>query len=35
MPVIFLTGLPWEDFEANALADGAADFIDKSRAVSF
>ena len=34
VPVIFLTGLPSEDFEANALADGAVDFIDKSRAVS-
>jgi two-component system response regulator ChvI len=34
VPVIFLTGMPSEDFEANALADGAVDFIDKSRAVA-
>ena len=34
VPVIFLTGLPSEDFEAHALADGAVDFIDKSRAFS-
>ena len=34
VPVIFLTGMPSEDIEASALADGAVDFIDKSRAVS-
>ncbi len=34
VPVIFLTGMASEDVEANALADGAVDFIDKSRAVS-
>jgi two-component system response regulator ChvI len=33
-PVIFLTGMPSEEVEASARADGAVDFIDKSRAVS-
>lgn len=33
-PVIFLTGMPSEEVEASALADGAVDFIDKARAFS-
>ena len=34
VPVIFLTGVPSEEVETSALADGAVDFIDKLRAVS-
>lgn len=33
-PVVFLTGLPSEAYEENALADGAVDFVDKTRSIS-